>query len=67
MPPIHRRACLQGAGAFCLASLGVAPVLAQTPPASAKRKLALSPELQELVHMLDALEARFHERMMAAE
>ena len=31
----------------------------------AKRDMALSPELKELVHMLDALEARFHERLQA--
>lgn len=43
MPPIHRRACLQGAGALCLASLGVAPVLAQTPPASEAKAPPLPP------------------------
>ena len=40
-----------------------------SPPAQTAhdgRKARLSPELQELVHMLDALEARFHERLMAA-
>lgn len=37
----------------------------QTKTTQAKPKL--SPELQELVHMLDALEARFHERLMAME
>jgi hypothetical protein len=38
----------------------------ETRTANAQRKAQLSPELQELVHMLDALEAGLHEKFLAA-
>ena len=38
----------------------------QTQTGKEQRKPVLSPDLQELVHMLDAFEAGFREKMLAA-